>query len=99
MEAGDCAVFATSLLHDAAAWTEDYHRINMFQRYTLSAYFNENPYSNALPHEDQRSHISDAMYELVSSPSPASAPVRSTFCWAWAPHLHILVSSSVVVLS
>ena len=74
MGAGDCAVFATSLLHDAAAWTEDYHRINMFQRYTLSAYFNENPYSNALPHEDQRSHISDAMYELVSSPSPGLGP-------------------------
>ena len=85
MEAGDCAVFATALLHDAAAWTEDYHRINMFQRYTLSAYFNENP-SNALPHEDQRSYISDAMYELVSTPAQAPAPVDSTF-WSRAPWL------------
>ena len=88
MEAGDCAVFATSLLHDAAAWTEDYHRINMFQRYTLSAYFNENP-SNALPHEDQRSHISDAMYELVSSPSPRPRPRPQSTPHSVGLELHI----------
>ena len=41
MAAGDVAIFSTALLHDAAAWTEDYPRLNMFQRYTLSAYFQE----------------------------------------------------------
>ena len=26
-----------NLFHDAAAWTEDYPRVNVFQRFTLSA--------------------------------------------------------------
>ena len=34
-------VFSTNLYHDAAAWTEDYPRLNVFQRFTLSAYFGE----------------------------------------------------------
>ena len=39
MAAGDACVFSTNLYHDAAAWTEEYPRLNVFQRFTLSAYF------------------------------------------------------------
>jgi ectoine hydroxylase-related dioxygenase (phytanoyl-CoA dioxygenase family) len=41
LAAGDVVVFSTALFHDAAAWTEDYPRLNVFQRFTLSAYFGE----------------------------------------------------------
>eukprot|EP01052_Picozoa_sp_SAG31_P007142 SAG31_NODE_337_length_17493_cov_5.855755_5_plen_74_part_00 len=38
LEAGDVVVFSTNVFHDAAAWTEDYARLNIFQRFTLSGY-------------------------------------------------------------
>ena len=41
LSAGDVVVFSTNLFHDAAAWTEDYPRINVFQRFTLASYFGE----------------------------------------------------------
>jgi ectoine hydroxylase-related dioxygenase (phytanoyl-CoA dioxygenase family) len=80
MAAGDCAIFSTALLHDAAAWTQDYNRVNMFQRYTLSAYFQEenlkkNP-DSGLPHEGQRQYISEEMYELESMGMQDKAAVR-----------------------
>ncbi|MYA77857.1 MAG: phytanoyl-CoA dioxygenase family protein, partial [Gemmatimonadetes bacterium] len=53
MDAGDVLVFSTHVLHDAAVWTQDYSRMNIFQRYQLSAYFNETGKSG-LPLEEYR---------------------------------------------
>ncbi len=41
LSAGDAIVFATSLLHDASAWTEETPRLSILQGYQLSVYFNE----------------------------------------------------------
>lgn len=65
MDAGDVLVFSTHLLHDAAVWTEDYPRMNVFQRYQLSAYFNETG-KGGLPFEEYRNRITDEEYELES---------------------------------
>ncbi len=65
MEAGDVLVFSTHVLHDAAVWTQDYPRMNIFQRYQLSAYFNETG-KGGLPFEEYRGQISDEAYELES---------------------------------
>lgn len=37
----DFCDLATLIVLDSAAWTEDYPRLNVFQRFTLSAYFGE----------------------------------------------------------
>ena len=58
-------VFSTNLLHDAAAWTEDTPRMNIFQRYQLSVYFNESG-KGGYPLEAHRALISDDQYELES---------------------------------
>ncbi len=65
MQAGDALIFSTNLLHDAAIWTEDYPRMNIFQRYQLSAYFNETG-KGGLPHEAHKDMISEEEYELES---------------------------------
>ncbi len=65
LNAGDVIVFATSLLHDASAWTEQTPRLNIFQRYQLSVYFNEAG-KGGYPLEDHRDLISDEQYELES---------------------------------
>ena len=65
MTAGDVAIFSTNLLHDASPWTEDYPRMNIFQRYQLSAYFNETG-KRGYPFDEHRDKISDAQYELES---------------------------------
>ena len=61
MKAGDVIVFSTRLLHNASPWTEDNPRLNIFQRYVFSWFFD-------LPHlyplEDHRDKLSDEMYEL-----------------------------------
>lgn len=63
MAAGDVAVFSTNLLHDATPWMEDYPRMNIFQRYQLSAYFNEMG-KGGYPFDGHLDKISDAQYEL-----------------------------------
>lgn len=65
MQAGDVLIFSTNLLHDAAPWTQDYPRLNIFQRYQLSAYFNETG-KGGLPHEAYKDLISEEEYELES---------------------------------
>ena len=61
LKAGDAVIFSTRLLHNASPWTQDYPRLNIFQRYVFSWFFD-------LPHlyplEDQRDKLSDDMYEL-----------------------------------
>ncbi len=61
MKAGDVIIFSTRLLHNASQWTEDYPRLNIFQRYVFSWFFD-------LPHlyplEEHRDKLSDDMYEL-----------------------------------
>ncbi len=65
VSAGDVIAFSTNLLHDAAAWTEDAPRMNIFQRYQLSVYFNESG-KGGYPLEAHRALISDDQYELES---------------------------------
>jgi ectoine hydroxylase-related dioxygenase (phytanoyl-CoA dioxygenase family) len=75
MEAGDVAIFSTNLLHDASPWTEDYPRMNIFQRYQLSAYFNETG-KGGYPFDEHRDKISDAQYELESLSKEVKAAVK-----------------------
>ncbi len=75
MEAGDVAIFSTNLLHDASPWTEDYPRMNIFQRYQLSAYFNETG-KGGYPLDEHRDKISDAQYELESLSKEVKAAVK-----------------------
>ena len=65
MNAGDVAIFSTNLLHDASPWTEENPRMNIFQRYQLSAYFNETG-KGGYPLDEHRDKISEAQYELES---------------------------------
>ena len=65
MQAGDVLVFSTHVLHDAAKWTRDYPRMNIFQRYQLSIYFNETG-KGGLPFEEYRDQITAEEYELES---------------------------------
>lgn len=65
MTAGDVLVFSTNVLHDAAEWTQDYPRMNIFQRYQLSIYFNETG-KEGLPFEEFRDQITEEEYELES---------------------------------
>ena len=65
LQAGDVIVFSTNLLHDASPWTEDYPRMNIFQRYQLSVYFNETG-KEGYPLEEYRHQITDEQYELES---------------------------------
>ena len=65
LQAGDMIVFSTNLLHDASPWTEDYPRMNIFQRYQLSVYFNETG-KEGYPLEEYRHQISAEQYELES---------------------------------
>jgi ectoine hydroxylase-related dioxygenase (phytanoyl-CoA dioxygenase family) len=75
LNAGDVIVFATSLLHDATAWTEERPRLNIFQRYQLSVYFNEAG-KGGYPLEEHRSLISDGQYELESLGRQTKAAAR-----------------------
>ena len=63
LQAGDMIIFSTNLLHDAAPWTESYPRMNIFQRYQLSVYFNET-HKSGYPLEPHKSMISEELYEL-----------------------------------
>ena len=74
MDAGDVLVFSTHLLHDAAVWTEDYPRMNIFQRYQLSAYFNETG-KGGLPFDEFRDQITEEEYELESLSKEEKAAV------------------------
>lgn len=74
MDAGDVLVFSTHLLHDAAVWTQDYPRMNIFQRYQLSAYFNETG-KGGLPFEEYRDQITEEVYELESLSKEEKAAV------------------------
>ena len=65
LQAGDVIVCSTNLLHDASPWTEDYPRMNIFQRYQLSVYFNETG-KEGYPLEEYRHQISAEQYELES---------------------------------
>ncbi len=65
LKAGDVIVFSTNLIHEAAMWTEAHPRMNIFQRYQLSVYFNESG-KGGYPLEEYRSQISEAEYELES---------------------------------
>lgn len=75
MQAGDVLIFSTNLLHDAAIWTEDYPRMNIFQRYQLSAYFNETGKSG-LPHEEYKDQLSEEAYELESLSKEEKSSVK-----------------------
>ncbi len=75
MQAGDVAIFSTNLLHDASPWTEDYPRMNIFQRYQLSIYFNESG-KGGYPLDDYRDKISNEQYELESLSKDIKAAVR-----------------------
>jgi hypothetical protein len=75
LSAGDVIVFSTNLLHDAAPWTEDYPRMNIFQRYQLSVYFNET-HKKGYPLDEYRSLISDELYELESMGREEKAVIR-----------------------
>ncbi|MCY3556609.1 MAG: phytanoyl-CoA dioxygenase family protein [Gemmatimonadetes bacterium] len=74
MDAGDVLVFSTHVLHDAAVWTLDYPRMNIFQRYQLSAYFNETG-KGGLPFEEYRDQITEEEYELESLSKEEKAAV------------------------
>lgn len=74
MVAGDVLVFSTHVLHDAAVWTLDYPRMNIFQRYQLSAYFNETG-KGGLPLEEYRHQIAEEEYELESLSKEEKAAV------------------------
>ena len=63
------------MLHNANPWTEDYPRLNIFQRYQLSAYFNETG-KEGYPLEEYRDRISDEQYELESLSKETKAAVR-----------------------
>ena len=76
MQAGDVLVFATNVLHDAAVWTEDYPRMNIFQRYQLEAYFNETG-KGRLPHEAYKDQLSEEAYELESLSKEEKTTVKS----------------------
>ncbi len=76
MQAGDVLVFATNVLHDAAVWTEDYPRMNIFQRYQLAAYFNETG-KGGLPHEAYKDQLSEEAYELESLSKEEKTTVKS----------------------
>ncbi len=75
MNAGDVAIFSTNLLHDASPWTENYPRMNIFQRYQLSAYFNEAG-KGGYPFDEHRDKISDEQYELESLSKDMKAVVQ-----------------------
>ena len=75
MQAGDVAIFSTNLLHDASPWTEDYPRMNIFQRYQLSAYFNESG-KGGYPFDEHREMISEEQYELESLSKEVKAAVQ-----------------------
>ena len=75
LKAGDCIVCATSLLHNAKPWTEDYPRMNIFQRFQLSAYFNETG-KGGYPLDEFRGQISDELYELESLSKETKGVVR-----------------------
>jgi ectoine hydroxylase-related dioxygenase (phytanoyl-CoA dioxygenase family) len=63
MEAGDVIVFSTRLLHNAAPWTQDYPRLNIFQRYVFSWFFDM---PHLYPLEAYRDWLCEEMYELES---------------------------------
>ena len=75
MNAGDVAIFSTNLLHDASPWTEDSPRMNIFQRYQLSAYFNETG-KGGYPLDEHRDKISEAQYELESLSKEVKVAVK-----------------------
>lgn len=75
MRAGDVVIFSTNLLHDASPWTEDYPRMNIFQRYQLSVYFNESG-KGGYPLDEHRGKISNEQYELESLSKDIKAAVR-----------------------
>ncbi|MCG9127745.1 phytanoyl-CoA dioxygenase family protein [Candidatus Poribacteria bacterium] len=75
MQAGDVTIFSTNLLHDASPWTQDYPRMNIFQRYQLSAYFNESG-KGGYPLDEYRDKISDEQYELESLSKDIKAAVQ-----------------------
>lgn len=75
LDPGDCVICATSVLHNAKPWTEDYPRLNIFQRYQLSAYFNETG-KEGYPLEEHRDRISAEQYELESLSKETKAVVR-----------------------
>lgn len=75
MRAGDVIVFSTNLLHDAAPWTQDYPRMNIFQRYQLSVYFNESG-KGGYPLDAYRDRISEELYELESLGRQEKAAIR-----------------------
>ena len=70
MQAGDVIVFSTALLHAAAPWTlTDRPRLNVFQRFQLSAYFglgekSTNFVGSGYPLESHKHRLSPAAYEL-----------------------------------
>jgi ectoine hydroxylase-related dioxygenase (phytanoyl-CoA dioxygenase family) len=75
LQAGDVIAFSTNLLHDASPWIEDYPRMNIFQRYQLSVYFNETG-KGGYPLEEYRDQISDEQYELESLSKEEKVSVR-----------------------
>lgn len=75
MNAGDVAIFSTNLLHDASPWTEENPRMNIFQRYQLSAYFNETG-KGGYPLDEHRDKISAAQYELESLSKEVKVAVK-----------------------
>ena len=75
MTAGDVIIFSTNLLHDAAPWTEDYPRMNIFQRYQLSVYFNET-HKKGYPLEEHKDRISPELYELENMGREEKAVIR-----------------------
>lgn len=75
MQAGDVAIFSINLLHDASLWTEDYPRMNIFQRYQVSVYFNEGG-KGRYPYEEHRDKITEEQYELESFSKELKAVVK-----------------------
>ena len=67
LRAGDCVVFSTALFHDAAAWTEDYPRLNVFQRFTLSGYFGEFGHMDGDSRQQNQDRLSADGAELETS--------------------------------
>ena len=65
MNAGAVIVFSTNLMHETRLRTEDYPRLNIFQRYQLSVYFNETG-KGGYSFDGHRGQLSEVAYGLES---------------------------------
>ena len=64
VQAGDCVIFTEALYHGAKAWTENYPRMTVFNRYIGEG-------SDArLPIEEHRNLIPDEIYDLEQAAVP-----------------------------